>query len=517
MVETWNIPTGKKLRTFTNFLFSTVNSVAFSPNGKELAVGGGYAQPGYAVSTLQIWDASTGYILKELPTNSILVTSVAFTPDGKTFIDLDGSMNLWDAQGFSFIKTLPSSASAGVHSIALSTDGKTLADGGSSNVGQSQVGVVELWNLGTDQKLGFATKATSVNTVSISPDGLTVADAGPTTTSTGVLETWAVPTQKLVSSLAVGGGAGQVSVTYSPSGRWVVDAGFLENGTTAPVMELRNPSNGGLVAQLPSSATEIITTAFSPDSSMVAAGGNNNAGGTLELWATSTDNLIRTFNTSTFLVLGVAFSSDGKTLADVRPTTSSSQAEIWNVFTGALLGTIPNANNGLSLSPDGKTLAAVFSDGQSLSLQLWNYKTQTVIATLPTTAIDGIEATAFSPDGSFLLDGGLVPGSSGAPYTGAVGELWSVEKQKLIRTFALRGKPSEVRSVAFSPDGKVAFFATDVGLQEFNLSSGDLVQIYTPGYIWSVAPSPKATFVAYGLENGQTVVAPYIESLTPQP
>jgi hypothetical protein len=69
-----------------------VYSVAFSPDGKRLATGGGEG-------TVNLWDAATGQELLTLKGHSDGVRSVAFSPDGKLLAagSLDGTAKLWDA------------------------------------------------------------------------------------------------------------------------------------------------------------------------------------------------------------------------------------------------------------------------------------------------------------------------------------------------------------------------------------------------------------------------------------
>ncbi|KAF8646088.1 hypothetical protein AX14_009113 [Amanita brunnescens Koide BX004] len=72
---------------------STVNSLAFSPDGSKIISGS-------SDTTLRIWDASTGVeVLPPLRGHDDWVCSVAFSPDGSKIISgsFDETIRVWDA------------------------------------------------------------------------------------------------------------------------------------------------------------------------------------------------------------------------------------------------------------------------------------------------------------------------------------------------------------------------------------------------------------------------------------
>ena len=104
---------------------SSVNSVAFSPDGRHIVSGSND-------ETIRLWDALTGGEMgNPLQGPTSWVRSVAFSPDGRHIVSgsEDNTIRLWDVQTGGQVGNPLQGHTFGVCSVAFSPDGKYIVSG----------------------------------------------------------------------------------------------------------------------------------------------------------------------------------------------------------------------------------------------------------------------------------------------------------------------------------------------------------------------------------------------------
>jgi WD40 repeat protein len=142
----WDLQNGNLLRQ----LSCSTNALAFSPDGKILATGGGI--PAFHdTSQLKLWEVETGKLLMELPepARTIKENCLAFTPDGRVLVcgtNLPSSIVLWNVKtGKRIWKT---DLKENLESLLLSTNGSWLVAAVNEKF-IGDVGNIEVWDVNT--------------------------------------------------------------------------------------------------------------------------------------------------------------------------------------------------------------------------------------------------------------------------------------------------------------------------------------------------------------------------------
>ncbi|WP_187280596.1 PD40 domain-containing protein [Microbispora sp. CSR-4] len=370
------------------------------------------------------------------------VNTVAFSPDGHTLASAsgDGSVRLWNvsdpARAVPLGRPLNGHTNV-VFSVAFSPDGHTLASA-------SGDGSVRLWNVSDPAQpapLGrpLTGHTGTVFSVAFSPDGHTLASAGDDRS----VRLWNVsdPAQPAPLGRPLTGHTSKItSVAFSPDGHTLASASFDES---VRLWDVSDPARAAPLGRPLTGHTDVVfSVAFSPDGDTLASAGEDRS---VRLWNVSDPAravpLGRPLTGHTNIITSVAFSPDGRTLASAGWDRS---VRLWNVSDPAQSATLGRPLTGLigtvfsvAFSPDGHTLASASADR---SIRLWN---------LPGSYLTGhthaVASVAFSPDGDTLAS---------ASEDRSV-RLWDVSDPARAVPLGrpLNGHTASVFSVAFSPDG----------------------------------------------------------------
>ncbi|HEV3259806.1 MAG TPA: hypothetical protein VG013_23260 [Gemmataceae bacterium] len=251
-VRLWEVATGKELRRLKGHE-DEVSSLAFSPDGKTLASGSWDR-------TVCFWEVSTGKPRRAIPAHRGVVLALAFSPDGKLLASAgqDRTVRLWDAGTGQELRRLPGHQSF-VHAIAFSPDGKLLASG-------SKDRTVRVWEVsGGKEVFRAGGHRNRVNALVFCPDGKTLISGSQDST----IRLWQVPSGKEVGQLA--GYYGEVrAVALSPDGKTL--AATCRDQSIYLWELLTGKERGRFRVQ----DDEILSVVFSPDGRALASSGTDN-------------------------------------------------------------------------------------------------------------------------------------------------------------------------------------------------------------------------------------------------
>jgi len=275
---------------------------------------------------------------------------------------------------------------------------------------------------------------------------------------------------------------GILSTTFSPDGE------LLAAGTTNNEIRIWQVHLGTLLLTCQGHTDWVRSVAFSPDGRTLASGSDDQM---VRLWEVSTGSCTMTLQGHTNLVRSVAFSPDGRTLAS---GSDDQTVRLWEVSTGSCTMTLQGHTSwvrSVAFSPDGRMLASG-SDDQTV--RLWEVSTGSCTMTLQE-CINRVRSVAFSPDGRTLASGS----------DDQTVRLWEVSTGQSLST--LEGHTDEILLVAFSPDGRtLASCSEDQMVRLWEVSTGSCLRTLQ-GHInrvWSVAFSPDGRTLASGSDD-QTV------------
>ena len=154
---------------------ANVGTVAFSPDGRRLAVGRGnpfYAGQQGSDPALSIWNIETRTLVKELEADNWAISKLCYSNDGSTVAasSHNGVILIWDTETWEILHRLETTKSPFI-SVAISPDGTQIAGGALD-------GAIDLWNAVTgEHQSALEGHGNWVADLAYSPDGRTLASA----------------------------------------------------------------------------------------------------------------------------------------------------------------------------------------------------------------------------------------------------------------------------------------------------------------------------------------------------
>lgn len=317
-VRRWDLATGKELRQLavaktdkeTSFLASAV----FSPDGKSLALASSKSDPlnGQMQGTISICDTATGKELRNISLPGCAISSVDFSPRGRTLAagGGDGSIHLWDLSSGKEIRQLQLRRPQDPNlkrdemffslSLVFAADGKTLAvklaaeadrrerDFPQQNDNPEVRSAIHIWEIATGKERRKF------------PLGDAQAEPPLDFSALHRLRSGEAPSFL------------NAPIALSPNGRALA----LGNGTS---IVLYDPANGKELRRLGGAQAETRVLAFSPGGKLLAAG---MVDGTIHLWETANGSPVCRMAGHPCTITTLVFAPDGNTLASGAEDTT---------------------------------------------------------------------------------------------------------------------------------------------------------------------------------------------------
>lgn len=465
------------------------NVLAYSPDGKDVAVGGDAGLYLYRADTLaDVWQIA----------GASPMAALAFSPDSTLLAagDEAGNVAVIDLDSGRVLTESGETRDTGNSITSLAWTGGFAASGSPQlaigfNDGSVLLGRVTRSVSGSDShelvvevEGGLDRQSSGVTAMAYSPNGRILA----TGNRTGVINLWDAERLEWVGMLEGHELANAIlGLSWSPDGKQLLSGGKDESTILWDILTL------SVISTLSEKNGPIVNVTFALDGASFASVADS---GVLHVW--KSEHLDEGVDTDRFVegLSGVAWSPDGQKLL---AATDSGQIQLWSLDEGLRLRerlitlTGHSMDNqwvaGMAWSPDGRRLAA----GRGHQLLLWDTATAK-----PERILEGhtslVSAVDWSPSGDRLV--------SASRDNSAI--IWDAETGD--RLFLLEGHTQSVADVDWSADGHwiASAGSLDDTVRVWDPESGQLVTTLSGNDfgVWSVAWSPDSHTLAAGNNDG---------------
>lgn len=510
-----------------------VNAVAFSPNGRLLAVGTSVGIWIYDLTTAdaepvfhetEIEDEvyaldfnsdgsliafgtrkggiNAGRLGDDLSINNIRSLTgrceLKFQPNGKylAYVAPNNEIALWDSQTEEILTLGLHGDDSNCLKLAFSGDGNALI--------VTDVTTTRVWDVGTLSEIGhypttdaYTSYAAGFNALH-QPVVVRLAYPGfydvPDLFRADVLEVEANPVPKPPMFNLEGEPATLIEIS-SEGSLLITGSGYF--GETEVSLRIWDLLSGDLLARI-NFFYDIYAVSLNSDNTQIAIASRD---GVVRIW--DTERILKTSelaeDTAETTLSGffpwaaeIAFSSDSQYLIAVSPLNESNSIRIWDVMTRELIDLYTSSGDSVSSVVANPIASSFITAGQTYDapmdwyhgFSLWDYagSTQRQLGTIDSPATD----LAISPDGETLAI---------ATFTNI--ELWSVIEGKRLRI--IEGDSTSVETVAYSPtEPYIASGNHDGILNLWDVENGSLIKSIAAhdGTVHEIAFSPDGSVLA---------------------
>lgn len=433
----WDVTTGNVLRSY-KIPRGTIESLAFSPSGKQLLAGGNQVvarefDPESPDDFQSDWESKSWLI--DIESGEVLQSfdaagRVALSPDGARMLaGKDGNLSLWEIESGRRILTFKLQDPN--RPKAFSKDGRLLLTVEHVNEWPNESSLINIWEVATGTRLGSLTSLRYVHSLGFHADGqrfVAIGQGFPGDSEADRIVFWDIETMQVVKSQRMTGNATALS---SDSTRVL---SFRESDGRQRV-ELRDTETGTLIRSFQEEITwEVLFT--SNQKGMLA----RTSGDIIRLWDLESGKVLQSFKGHTGWGATPVFSKNGHFLLN----RLWGKTELWDARSGELIYSLPGRKG--EFTPDGRH---VIAGGEGVA-QIWDVNTGEQVQAFAADT-DSFRAVSMTPDGSTAATGGYNDAQDGLV------RLWDAETAELLHT--LDEPEDNVRAVMFSPDGE-SFLST---------------------------------------------------------
>jgi WD40 repeat protein len=318
VIRVWDWQAGKTIRTIRGQVGvgdeGKINAMALSPDGRWLAAGG-WMDPATAklpcCGDIRLYDFATSKLVALLKGHTSVVTSLAFSPDGKRLISGSGigdfSAIIWDIEGGNPLHRLQGHTGE-IYGVAFTPDGQRVVTG-------SYDTTLRIWRVADGDMIAVLKGHNDkVQSLAVRSSDSLIASGD----IAGEIRLWDGRTGQFLSVLAnQGGHVG--ALRYSPDGKWLLST-FGYCGSCYRVQHVWEVATGKELVASNQNDDTVIAAAISSNGRLAATGGGSHQ--EIRLWELATGATVKRQDGKPPVLAGsgaptwaTGFSADGQRIA----------------------------------------------------------------------------------------------------------------------------------------------------------------------------------------------------------